>query len=71
MSASLADDAIQEVATQFEQANQPEMLAAAIPFPARLGAPEEFAALAVHCAENQFLNGETIRIDGALRMAPR
>ena len=48
-----------------------DSLAAAIPFPARLGAPEEFAALAVHCAENQFLNGETIRIDGALRMAPR
>jgi NAD(P)-dependent dehydrogenase (short-subunit alcohol dehydrogenase family) len=46
-------------------------LAAAIPFPSRLGRPEEFAALARHIAENPMLNGETIRLDGALRMAPR
>ena len=40
-------------------------------FPKRLGYPEEYAALAVHICENSFLNGETIRIDGAIRMAPR
>jgi NAD(P)-dependent dehydrogenase (short-subunit alcohol dehydrogenase family) len=48
-----------------------ESLARSVPFPARLGAPEEYAALAVHFVENAYLNGETIRIDGALRMAPR
>jgi NAD(P)-dependent dehydrogenase (short-subunit alcohol dehydrogenase family) len=46
-------------------------LADAIPFPSRLGRPDEFAALAVHIVENEMLNGETIRLDGALRMAPR
>jgi 3-hydroxyacyl-CoA dehydrogenase / 3-hydroxy-2-methylbutyryl-CoA dehydrogenase len=46
-------------------------LGAAIPHPSRLGQPHEFAALAVHVAENQMLNGETIRLDGALRMPPR
>ena len=46
-------------------------LAASVPFPARLGAPDEYAALAVHIIENGYINGETIRIDGALRMAPR
>jgi NAD(P)-dependent dehydrogenase (short-subunit alcohol dehydrogenase family) len=46
-------------------------LAEAIPFPPRLGRPDEFAALAVHIVENEMLNGETIRLDGALRMAPR
>jgi len=46
-------------------------LAAAIPFPPRLGMPEEYASLAVACIENAYLNGEVIRIDGALRMAPR
>jgi NAD(P)-dependent dehydrogenase (short-subunit alcohol dehydrogenase family) len=46
-------------------------LAAAIPFPQRLGRADEFAALAVHIVENSYLNGETIRLDGALRMAPR
>jgi len=46
-------------------------LAAAIPFPRRLGRAEEFAALAVHIVENSYLNGEAIRLDGALRMAPR
>jgi NAD(P)-dependent dehydrogenase (short-subunit alcohol dehydrogenase family) len=46
-------------------------LAASIPFPRRLGQPEEFAALAVHIVENGHLNGEVIRLDGALRMAPR
>jgi len=42
-----------------------------VPYPARLGDPKEFAALVVHIVENGYLNGETIRIDGALRMAPR
>ena len=48
-----------------------QSLAASIPFPPRLGRPEEFAALAVHVVSNGHLNGETIRLDGALRMAPR
>jgi NAD(P)-dependent dehydrogenase (short-subunit alcohol dehydrogenase family) len=42
-----------------------------VPFPSRLGQPAEFAALACHIAENRMLNGETIRLDGALRMPPR
>jgi NAD(P)-dependent dehydrogenase (short-subunit alcohol dehydrogenase family) len=42
-----------------------------VPFPSRLGEPAEFAALALHCVENTYLNGEVIRLDGALRMAPR
>jgi NAD(P)-dependent dehydrogenase (short-subunit alcohol dehydrogenase family) len=46
-------------------------LAASIPFPKRLGHPEEFASLACHAVTNTHLNGEVIRLDGALRMAPR
>jgi NAD(P)-dependent dehydrogenase (short-subunit alcohol dehydrogenase family) len=46
-------------------------LAASIPFPQRLGKPEEFAQLAAHIVTNTHLNGEVIRLDGALRMAPR
>ena len=46
-------------------------LAESVPFPQRLGLPEEFAAMVETCVRNQFLNGETIRLDGALRMAPR
>jgi NAD(P)-dependent dehydrogenase (short-subunit alcohol dehydrogenase family) len=42
-----------------------------IPFPSRLGAPDEYAALVEHIVSNRFLNGETIRLDGALRMPPR
>jgi NAD(P)-dependent dehydrogenase (short-subunit alcohol dehydrogenase family) len=42
-----------------------------VPFPSRLGDPAEFGALAVHVAENAMLNGEVIRLDGALRMPPR
>ncbi len=42
-----------------------------VPFPRRLGEPSEFAALVLHCIENRYLNGEVIRLDGALRMAPR
>jgi NAD(P)-dependent dehydrogenase (short-subunit alcohol dehydrogenase family) len=48
-----------------------DSLGAAVPFPARLGRPEEYAALVAHIASNAMLNGETIRLDGALRMAPR
>jgi NAD(P)-dependent dehydrogenase (short-subunit alcohol dehydrogenase family) len=46
-------------------------LAASVPFPSRLGHPSEYAALAVHICQNPMLNGECIRLDGALRMAPR
>jgi NAD(P)-dependent dehydrogenase (short-subunit alcohol dehydrogenase family) len=46
-------------------------LGEAVPNPSRLGRPDEFAALALHVIENPMLNGETIRLDGALRMAPR
>ena len=42
-----------------------------VPHPARLGDPDEYAALAVHIIENPMLNGEVIRLDGAIRMAPR
>lgn len=48
-----------------------QSLAASIPFPPRLGHPEEFAQLACHIVTNGHLNGEVIRLDGALRMAPR
>ena len=48
-----------------------QSLAASIPFPPRLGKPEEFAELACHIVTNGHLNGEVIRLDGALRMAPR
>jgi 3-hydroxyacyl-CoA dehydrogenase / 3-hydroxy-2-methylbutyryl-CoA dehydrogenase len=52
-----------------EEARQ--ALGAQIPFPSRLGQPSEYAQLACHIAENPMLNGEVIRLDGALRMAPR
>lgn len=42
-----------------------------VPFPSRLGRPQEFADLVVHMAENTYLNGSTVRLDGALRMAPK
>ena len=48
-----------------------QSLAASIPFPPRLGRPQEFAELAAHIVSNGHLNGEVIRLDGALRMAPR
>jgi NAD(P)-dependent dehydrogenase (short-subunit alcohol dehydrogenase family) len=48
-----------------------DALGASIPFPPRLGRPEEYAKLACHIAENTMLNGEVLRLDGALRMAPR
>jgi NAD(P)-dependent dehydrogenase (short-subunit alcohol dehydrogenase family) len=46
-------------------------LSASVPFPKRLGDPREYAELVLHCVQNGYLNGEVIRIDGALRMAPR
>ena len=46
-------------------------LAASVPFPQLLGKPEQYAQLARQIVENRYLNGETIRLDGALRMAPR
>ena len=48
-----------------------QALAAQIPFPSRLGRPSEYAALVGHILENVMLNGETIRLDGAIRMAPK
>lgn len=48
-----------------------ESLAVSVPNPQRLGRPDEYAHLAAHILENSYLNGETIRLDGALRMAPR
>jgi NAD(P)-dependent dehydrogenase (short-subunit alcohol dehydrogenase family) len=48
-----------------------ESLAKSVPFPSRLGRPDEYAALAQHIVENEMLNGESLRLDGALRMAPR
>ena len=48
-----------------------ESLGKSVPFPARLGKPDEYAALVKHICKNTMLNGETIRLDGALRMAPK
>ncbi len=48
-----------------------DSLGRSVPYPARLGEPREYAALAAHIVENGYINGETIRIDGALRMQPR
>jgi NAD(P)-dependent dehydrogenase (short-subunit alcohol dehydrogenase family) len=48
-----------------------ESLSASIPFPSRLGKPEEFAELVAHIMENGYLNGETIRLDGAVRLTPK
>ena len=48
-----------------------QSLAAAVPFPKLLGQPEQFAALVRHMIENRYLNGEVVRLDGALRLAPR
>ena len=48
-----------------------ESLGASVPFPQRLGDPGEFAALVQHVCENAYLNGETIRLDGSIRMSPR
>ena len=48
-----------------------DALSANVPFPKRLGLPEEFAKLALHIVDNAYLNGETLRLDGALRMPPK
>jgi NAD(P)-dependent dehydrogenase (short-subunit alcohol dehydrogenase family) len=48
-----------------------QSLAASIPFPSRLGKPEEFADLVGYILGNTYLNGETIRLDGATRLAPK
>jgi len=48
-----------------------DSLAAAIPFPHRLGAPDEYASLALHMIDNPYLNGEVVRLDASLRMAPK
>lgn len=48
-----------------------QALAESVPYPQRLGDPSEFAKLAAHIVDSQYLNGETIRIDGAIRLAPR
>jgi NAD(P)-dependent dehydrogenase (short-subunit alcohol dehydrogenase family) len=51
--------------------NVRDSLAASIPFPSRLGRPDEYAALVLHLCQNTMINGEVVRLDGALRMAPR
>jgi NAD(P)-dependent dehydrogenase (short-subunit alcohol dehydrogenase family) len=51
--------------------NVRDSLAASVPFPRRLGRPVEYAALVLHLCQNSMINGEVIRLDGALRMAPR
>jgi NAD(P)-dependent dehydrogenase (short-subunit alcohol dehydrogenase family) len=48
-----------------------QSLGASVPFPKRLGRPEQYAELVLHVVENRYINGETIRLDGALRMPPR
>ncbi len=55
---TLSDEAIKSLGEQ-------------VPHPSRLGDPAEYAALAAHIVENPMLNGETIRLDGAIRMGPR
>jgi hypothetical protein len=48
-----------------------DALAASVPFPSRLGTPADYANLARHIIENEMLNGEVIRLDGAVRLAPK
>jgi NAD(P)-dependent dehydrogenase (short-subunit alcohol dehydrogenase family) len=48
-----------------------QALAAGIPYPRRLGAPDDYARLVEHIVTNRYLNGEVIRLDGALRMPPK
>lgn len=68
--ASIVTQALAPLMAELPQA-VPQSLAASIPFPQRLGKPEEVAPLAAAIVENLALNGEVIRLDGALRMAPR
>jgi NAD(P)-dependent dehydrogenase (short-subunit alcohol dehydrogenase family) len=51
--------------------NVKDALAASVPFPKRLGKPDEYAALAEFMINNEYFNGESVRLDGAIRMAPR
>ena len=51
--------------------NVQDALAASIPFPKRLGRPEEYASLVLEMCRNSYLNGESVRLDGAIRMPPR
>ena len=48
-----------------------DSLAASVPFPSRLGTPQDYAKLVKHIVENDMLNGEVIRLDGAIRLAPK
>ncbi|MFP5366102.1 MAG: 3-hydroxyacyl-CoA dehydrogenase, partial [Actinomycetes bacterium] len=48
-----------------------DSLGAQVPHPSRLGRPEEYASLVAHIVDNAMLNGETIRLDGAIRMGPK
>jgi hypothetical protein len=48
-----------------------DALAAGLPFPSRLGHPEEFGKLALHMVENPIMNGETVRLDSAVRLQPK
>ena len=48
-----------------------DSLAASVPFPSRLGTPQDYAKLALHIFENEMLNGEVVRLDGAIRLAPK
>ena len=62
----VATPMMEQITPEFKQ-----QLEATVQFPSRLAKPEEFAQLAISMAENNYLNGETIRLDGALRMPPR
>lgn len=62
----VATPMMEQITPEFKQ-----QLEATVQFPPRLAKPEEFAQLAISMAENNYLNGETIRLDGALRMPPR
>ncbi len=57
---------ITTMTAEFQQA-----LGRMVPFPSRLGRPDEFARLVLHIIENIYINGEVIRLDGAIRMAPK
>ena len=66
MSSALSRCVVWRVEAKFRAA-----LAEGVPFPKRLGRPEEYAELAVFLVEHDYVNGEVVRLDGALRMAPR
>ena len=65
-----ATDVVTEMDTAIREAVRTS-LEATIPFPARLGQPQEFADLVAYILGNTYLNGETIRLDGATRLAPK